>query len=194
MDCLDSIQKESHSINFYSFLSWANVTSRILRDIETALIACSEDRAIDADDLWTKFFCVRPKFRNGENKYDGEIEEFFLPFSIHSIFRKFGTTHLFQFTCFSHRHKRGGAPCAAVFEQWGMGHCALIRAGENMQEIIGVTRMGLLRVSDMPAKFKTFARPGDRGLIEGERVLEITVACKTCFPFVLRLLELSPRS
>jgi hypothetical protein len=173
MTCLDSIQLEARSISFYPFLSWANITAHILSDVNTAMIACSEERAIGADELHMKFFWACPDFRNGENKYEDELATLFLPFSIHPILKKFGTTQLFQFACFSADYRRGGVPCAAIYAQWGMQDWALIRSGENMQEIIRVTRRELLRVPEMPLKLKRFKRPTNRTLTDEEKVTEI---------------------
>ena len=173
MTCLDSIQKEARSIPFYPFLSWANVTSHILSNVDKSLIACSEERAIGVDELQRKFFKSCPKFRNGQNGYDDELANLFLPFSLDPILKKFGSMQLFLMTCLSADFRRGGVPCAAIFEQWGMGRWALIRSGENMQEIIRVTRRELLGVPDMPAKFKNFTRPRNRTLTEEEKVMEI---------------------
>jgi hypothetical protein len=136
MACLDSIPLEARSISFYPFISWANITAHKLSDVNTAMIACSEDRAIGADELHMKFFRACPNCRNGENKYEGELATLFLQFSIHPILKKFGTTQLFQFVCYSADYRRGGVPCAAIYAQWGMQDWALIRSGENMQEII----------------------------------------------------------
>jgi hypothetical protein len=61
MACLDAIQLEAQSINFYPFLSWANITAHILSDVNTAMIACSEERAVGADELSMKFFLGMPK-------------------------------------------------------------------------------------------------------------------------------------
>lgn len=60
MTCLYSLQKEVRSSTFYPFLFWANITTHILSNICTALIVCSEERVIGADDFTVKAFLVLP--------------------------------------------------------------------------------------------------------------------------------------
>lgn len=173
MACIDSIQLGARSINFYPFLSWANITAYMLSDIDTAMIACSGERLTSVDELHTKFDHACPLFRLGRDGYEEELATLFLPFSIHPILKKFGTVELFRSACMSSKWPRGGVPCAAIYAQWGMQDWALVKGGENMQEIIRVTRRELLRLPEMPSKLKNFTRPINRTLTDEEKAIEI---------------------
>lgn len=184
--CLTSIHLAAQSLNSYPFFSWSNITTHILRDIPTALIACSEQRSLDVIELRGNTYSTCPGFRNPswgipQNTYDQELAPLFLPFSISPILKEFGTLYLYLFSACQGAHtlsdnshpRRGDVPCAAIFAQWGMQDWALNRCGENMQEIIRVTRRELLKVPNMPSKLRDFHRPMGRPLTEQEKAIEV---------------------
>lgn len=184
--CLTSIHLAAESLNSYPFLSWSNITAHILRDIPTALIACSEQRTRDVMRLRGNTYSTCPGLHSPswgfpQNTYDQKLATLFLPFSISPILKDFGTLHLYLFSACKGAHhlddnfrfQYGEVPCAAVFAQWGMQDWALNECGEDMQEIIRVSRRELLKVPDMPSKLRNFQRPAGRPLTEQEKAIEV---------------------
>jgi hypothetical protein len=175
ISCLDAIQLGAQSIDSYPFLLWQNITTHILHDIPTSIIACSAERTKSVEDLRKKLTSACPRYRNGYNEYDDELAMLFLPFSISPILKYLGTIHLYEWElCASAENKYSIdiIPCSAIFAQWGMQDWVFSRCGENMQEIIRVTRRELLKLPEMPSKLRDFKHP-NRTLTDEERATEI---------------------